>query len=158
MKFLICILVVISSYAQTQTSWQGLRFGMNRQQVRETLSAKSFSLLDGRDATTSTVMPEFELKTNSAILSSNLKPGFASAPMFFKPEVAFDHQGNLQTIKLDLDQSKVAESTPALRSNVELITYIAGTSAYEQLTGKYGPPAVKRGPCDNIHLHRWLGR
>jgi hypothetical protein len=155
MRLLISVLFLSSSYAQI--TWQGLQFGMNRQQVKDSLSAKSFSTRDSRDATIVTVDPDFELKTNSAILSSNFKTEVASASMFFKPDVAFGAQSGLQTIKLELDQAKIFQSAPAFQSSLPLLTTIAGTSAYEQLTGKYGPPVSKRGPCDDIPLASLIG-
>jgi hypothetical protein len=150
------VLFLAMSYAQGQTTWQGLSFGMKHEQVRDALSAKGFSLHGSDEATTSTAEPDLEVKTNSATLSSNLKPPVANASMFFKPELSFDAQGGLQSVKLDLDQAKVFQSTPALQP-MALLPYIAGTSVYEQLTGKYGPPTAKRGPCDNISLASLVG-
>jgi hypothetical protein len=155
MRLLVGVLLVTASYGQTP--WQGLQFGMNRQEVRDILSVKSFSLRDGRDSGSNIVDPDFELKTNSAILSSNFKPEVASASMFFKPELAFGTQGSLQTVKLDLDQARVFQSAPAFRSDPALLTAIAGTSVYEQLTGKYGQRVGMRGPCDNISVVTLIG-
>jgi hypothetical protein len=142
-----------------QTTWQGLQFGMNRQQARDVLSANGFSLREGRDSGSNIVDPDFELKTNSPILSSNYNPDVASASMFFKPELVFGTQGGLQTVKLDLDQARVAQSAPAFRSNAGtvLLTVVAGTSVYEQLTGEYGQPVGARGPCNNTSASRLVG-
>ncbi|MGA2334655.1 MAG: hypothetical protein ABSG08_04710 [Terriglobales bacterium] len=157
MKLLIGVVLFFGvSYAQAQTTWQGLSFGMKHQQVRDTLSAKGFSLHGSDEATTATVEPDLEVKTNSATLSANLKPVVATASMFFKPELSFDVQGGLQTVKLDLDQAKVLQSTPALQP-LAILPYIAGTTVFEQLTGKYGPPDATRGPCDNISLASLVG-
>lgn len=155
MRLFIGVLLVTASYGQT--TWQGLQFGMNRQQARDILSAKSFSLRDGRDTGSNIVDPDFELETNSAILSSNFKAGVATASMFFKPELVFGTQGGLQTVKLDLDQARAFQSAPAFQSNAALLTAIAGTSVYEQLTGKYGQPVGKRGPCDSISVATLIG-
>ena len=154
MKLLSGVIVISAIYAQT--SWQGLQFGMNRQQVRDALLAKNFSVRD-LDATTYSVEPDFEVKTNSPFLAANFKAEIASASMFFKPAAIFDARNGLQTIKLELDQAKVFQSAPAFQSNVPALTAIAGTSIYEQLTGKYGPPVSKRGPCDNIPVASLIG-
>jgi hypothetical protein len=157
MRPLIAIVLVLgASLVQAQTTWQGLSFGAKRQQVRGALSARGFSLRDADDAKTSTAEPDFEVKTNSPTLAANLKPSVAAAPMFFIPELTFDAQGRLQAIKLNLDQAKVLGATPAIQP-LALLPYIAGTSVYEQLIGKYGPPATQRGPCGNISLASLVG-
>jgi hypothetical protein len=141
---------------QAQTTWLGLSFGTNRQQVREALSARGFSLHDADNGKTSTVEPDFGIKTSSPTLAANLKPSVATAPMFFTPELSFDAQGKLQAIKLNLDQAEVLGVTPAIQP-LALLPYIAGTSVYEQLIGKYGPPAAERGPRGNISLASLVG-
>lgn len=95
------------------------------------LSPKSYSLRDGRNATTATVEPDLEQKINSPTLSASLKPEFATVSLFFQPEVIFSPQGGLQSIKLDLDQVKFFQVTTALKSP-EMLTYIAATYVYEQ--------------------------
>jgi hypothetical protein len=155
MRILIGV-VLFCSLSYAQTTWQGLSFGMKHQQVRDTLSARGFSLHGSDEATRFTAEPDLEVKTNSATLSSNLKPAIATASMFFKPELSFDAQGGLQSVRLDLDQAKTLQTTPALQP-LAMITYIAGASVYEQLTGKYGPPTAKRGPCDDIGLASLVG-
>ena len=154
MRLLFVVVLCFGSvYAEAQATWQGLSFGMNRQQVRDALSARGFSLRGSDDSATSTAEPDFELKTTSATLSANLKPAVATAPMFFTPELSFDAQGRLHAIKLSLDQAKVLQSTPGLSlQTLPVLTYIAGTSVYEQLTAKYGGPVTTRGPCGNINL------
>jgi hypothetical protein len=157
MGLLIGVVLFLSmNYAQAQTTWQGLSFGMKHQQVRDALSAKGFSLHGSDESTTSTAEPDLEVKTNSATISANLKQSVATASMFFKPELGFDAQGRLQTVKLNLDQAKVLQSTPSLQP-LAVLPYIAGTSVYEQLTRKYGSPTATRGPCDNISLASLVG-
>jgi hypothetical protein len=156
MRLFIASVLLLVANLQAQTTWQGLSFGTKRQQVRDTLSAKGFSLRDADDAKTSTAEPDFEVKTNSPTLVANLKPSVATAPMFFTPELTFDAHGKLQAIKLNLDQAKVLGATPAIQL-LALLPYIAGTSVYEQLTAKYGPPATRRGPCDDIEIASLVG-
>ncbi len=157
MKLLIGLVLFFSmACSQAQTTWQGLSFGMKRQQVRETLSTKGFSLQGGDEAITPIAEPDLEVKTKSATISANLKPPLADASMFFKAELSFDAQDRLQSVKLNLDQPKVIQATPAIRP-LAMLPYIAGTSVYEQLTRKYGAPTASRGPCDNISLASLVG-
>lgn len=147
----------LSSTAFAQATWQGLEFGMDRQKATEVLSAKGFSILQGGDLRTTILTPDFELKTNSAFLSSNLRDEVATAPMFLKPELTFDEHGKLEIVNLSLDQEHTFQTTPALREMVPLLAFIAGTSVYEQLTSKYGSPADSRGRCANIGLAGLVG-
>jgi hypothetical protein len=146
--FVLTLLVSVEC-AHTQTTWQGLAFGMNHQQVRETLAARGFSLHGAADAPISVAEPDVEVKTNTPTLSLSLKAPFATAPVFFKPQLTFDDKGGLKAVRLLLDQDKTLQTTPALQP-MGIVLFIAGTSIYEQLTGKYGSPVAKRGPCDNI--------
>lgn len=152
---LLCLGVSCSCVAQT--TWQGLQFGMDRQQVRDSLGKSGFSAQPGPDATVAIVTPDFELPTNSSYLSQNLKPEIASASVYFTPALGFGPQDKLLVVKLVLDQSKTFQVTPALGSNLPTLTFLAGTSAYEQVVGKYGPLASTRGPCASIPIAELVG-
>lgn len=150
----LCLLM--ATLVQAQTTWQGLSFGASRQQVRDQLSPKGFSLQATDNANTYVAEPDFEVKTTSPTLAANLKPPPATAPMFFTPELSFDAQGKLQAIKLSVDQAKVLAATPALKP-LALLPYVAGTSVWEQLVGKYGSPSTRRGPCGNPDVASLIG-
>jgi hypothetical protein len=151
----LCFCITCTCFAQT--TWQGLQFGMDRQQVRDGLAKSNFSMQMGTDARVVTVTPDFELRTNSSTLSENLKPEIATAPVFFTPVLGFGAQDKLSIVKLSLDQSKTFQSTPGLNSNLPILTFLAGTSTYEQLISKYGPSSVTRGPCGNIPIAELVG-
>jgi hypothetical protein len=140
-----------------QTTWQGLQFGTDRQQVRDELAKSNFSVQQGADARIVIVTPDFELRTSSSTLSEALKPEIASASVFFTPVLGFGAKDKLSIVRLSLDQSKTFQSTPALNSNLPNLTFLAGTSSYEQLISKYGPPAATRGPCGSIPIAELVG-
>jgi hypothetical protein len=142
--------LTVGCVCSAQTSWQGLRFGMASQEARELLLAKQLKMQPAPALRTFTVLPDFELKTDSAHLSANLRDEIATATMYFGPQLSFDGQDKLQTITLTLDQTKVFQTTPAFNNNLPILTMVAGTSLYEQLTAKYGRPAAARGPCADV--------
>jgi len=154
---LILVCLIVNSACAAQATWQGLQFGMNIQQASDLLSSKQFSVRQGATPKSYIVSPDFELKTESAYLSSNLKDDIATAPMYFGPQLSFDDQGKLESVTLSLDQAKVFQTTPAFNGNLPMLTMVAGTSLYEQLTSKYGSPIDVRGPCANIPVASLVG-
>jgi hypothetical protein len=149
--------VGMSCSAVAQTTWQGLEFGADRQKISETLASKQFLLQPRKDSGTADVIPDFELQTKSAVLLSTYKAPVAEAPTFFRPELGFDTHGQLETVKLYIDPEKSFQVSPALRGSLPVLTFVAGTSLYEQLTSKYGAAATKHGPCENIPLSELVG-
>lgn len=154
---ILCMFLVFSFRCVAQTTWEGLHFGTDRKEVSNTLEKYNFSPLGNGRAGSVTVTPDFKLPTNSSVLSANLRPDIASAPVFFTPTLTFGTQDKLSSVKLTIDPKHTFQSTPALNSNLPLLAYLAGTSTYEQLQEKYGRPESIQGPCAEISLASLVG-
>ena len=143
--------------AAAQSTWQGLQFGQDRAEAAQVMAAKQYNLNPGDAPRTATITPDFIIETSSSTLSANLRAQIAKAPMYFIPVLSFDASEKLNAVTLKLDEAKSFQATPALGGQKALLTFIAGTSLFEQLTNKYGKSISATGPCAEIDLASLVG-
>jgi hypothetical protein len=157
MNWLGFALLIGAVSAPAQSTWQGLQFGQSRAEAAQVLAAKKAVLNAGSSPQTATVTPDLAVQTSSPMLSANLRAEVANAPMYFTPVLSFDDGDKLKAITLTLDETKTFQATTELKGTKPLLTFIAGTSLYEQLSSKYGAPNTANGPCSDISLASLVG-
>ncbi len=125
------ILAVLSVPCVAQSTWNGLRFGMSRDDVEQALKAKGMTIAE-KAQDVFAVSPTYEVEL------PNL-----TKPLPFYVEVTFSKAG-LQQVDLNFKTDEALKSIGSIYAVVDIVN----GSMKKALTAKYGQPIDASGSCN----------
>ncbi len=117
--------------ACAQSTWNGLRFGMSKEEADQTLKAKGMAISE-RNPNVFAVMPTYQVSLPDLV-----------KPLPFNAELTFS-KGALQGINLNLITDEATKSIGSLYAVVDIVN----GSMKKALMAKYGKPIEANGACD----------
>jgi hypothetical protein len=130
---LILTLALCSTFADAQTTWQGLTFGQTREQAKAQLGAQNFAVETSQNGMLQSVA-DYDL----------LLPGFTKA-MPFRVDLLFIDD-RLIGVNLSLDTAGMHRNFPDIAGE-DLLSFAASHLAHT-LSAKYGSPLFHDFACD----------
>src|SRR5712664_2135961 len=129
---LFALLLLISPALQAQTTWKGLKFGMNRTEVAKTIP--DYKLVSISDT---------QMLSNVDFI---LNPPGMNANYPFTVRTNFNTQDRLDIVILTLDTLEMVSRKSIGDENGAVAITVFGLDS--TLVGKYGAPAKVEGNCE----------
>lgn len=138
MRILIALVMTLlaAPIGLSQSTWNGLRFGMSVKQAQDVMAAKGISMVTG-DAQTLKSTEDFDLKFPGTVY-----------PFPVIVALRFDSAG-LSAVDLRLDVQKYRERKPDIQSDSEAVWLFSSVS-YDVLVEKYGKPMKQEDDCSPL--------